>query len=101
MFRARLKGLTHVLQDVEDALSAEELTARQEKNLGQILTGCHNLLNEIGSWVANHSAVDSRQSTVAGKARRNWENLADAQQQRCLHHPRRCSARVSQAAGRP
>lgn len=71
----RLKGLSHVLQDVEDVFSAETLTKQQDENLCDILTGCHDLLTEVGIFVSKHSAVEHKQGNISGKLRRVWHRL--------------------------
>ncbi len=70
-----LKGLSHVLQDVEDVLSVEILPKRQEDNFCEILKGCRGLLNEIAVLVEKHSIVESTSITAAGKVRRVWKRL--------------------------
>ncbi|PNP55551.1 hypothetical protein FNYG_15490 [Fusarium nygamai] len=70
-----LKGLSHVLQDVEDLLSEEDLSPYRDKHLRDILTGCHTLLNDVSIMVNKNSVVDSEQSQFSGKARRVWKRL--------------------------
>ena len=45
----RMKSLSNVLRDIEDFLSEQELTDRQDKGLRGILQECHNVLNDVGT----------------------------------------------------
>jgi hypothetical protein len=70
-----LKGLSHVLEDIEDVLSEEELDPRRDDNMRGILTACHSLFNDIALFVDKNSVVESKQSTTSSKARRVWKRL--------------------------
>jgi hypothetical protein len=60
---------------VEDAASEENLSARQDESLQEILLGCHALLNDMTRLVTDFSTVESVQVNLGGKARRVWKRL--------------------------
>ncbi|KAI0137469.1 hypothetical protein BJ170DRAFT_590398 [Xylariales sp. AK1849] len=70
-----LRGLSHVLQDLEVVLSGEDLSKRRENDLCDVLVGCHDLLNELNNFVTKNSTLETEQTKFRGKARRVWKKL--------------------------
>ncbi|KAI9146888.1 Pathogen-related protein [Paramyrothecium foliicola] len=70
-----LKGLSHVLQDLEDVLSTEELTARRDQELRESLAACHNILHEVDGFVGKHSCLEAPQTSFRGKTKRIWRGV--------------------------
>ena len=71
----RVRSLSYVLQDVEVAVSSQDLDAQQAAELQSIAQGANELLMELGSTLAKYSELESSAHGIVGRAKRVWKRL--------------------------
>jgi hypothetical protein len=72
----RVKGLSNVLRDIEDALPQRELTVQQEKELQDIANGCFNVLTALQAKLGYYRELDQPNGkSFRGTTQRVWKRL--------------------------
>ncbi|KFY18089.1 hypothetical protein V492_00159 [Pseudogymnoascus sp. VKM F-4246] len=70
-----VRGLSIVLQDVEDRLSGPDLDEKQEEELRDITNSCCDVLNDLKKTLEKYSELKSGYSGVGSRAKRIWKGL--------------------------
>ena len=71
----RVKGLSNILRDLEDALPQRNLTDSQKANLADIEQACENVLRDLDKVIDTYCTLDTNPISVGHKSRKLWKRL--------------------------
>lgn len=71
----RVRSLSIVLQNINSVLPRQRLTDQETKELGDIVRGCHNVLEELKETLDDYQQLASSAKSLGGKFRRLLEGL--------------------------
>ncbi|KLJ13657.1 hypothetical protein EMPG_11420 [Blastomyces silverae] len=77
-FRAisdELRSLSIVIQDVDLDLSERDLSDQQKVEVGHILHGCHNVLEELQKTLEEYGSLESSSGGLGDRMKRMWKKL--------------------------
>jgi hypothetical protein len=64
-----------VLQDIDDILTARDLTNHQQTELGNVIKNCQSVLQELDKIIIKFKELDPVAKGVDGKPRRVWKRF--------------------------
>ena len=76
MHMFRLRSLSIVLQDAEEAASTGDLSPKEETDLQDICDGCQNVLSELERTLDKYTELESRQTGIGRRLKRVWKRLS-------------------------
>jgi hypothetical protein len=71
----RVKSLSSVLQDIDDILTARDLSNHQQTELGNVIKHSQSVLQELDKILIKFKELDPVAKGIDGKSRRVWKRF--------------------------
>jgi hypothetical protein len=71
----RVKNLSSVLQDIDDILTARDLSNHQQTELGNVIKHSQSVLQELNKILTKFKELDPVAKGIDGKPRRVWKRF--------------------------